>query len=171
MSSESTTVHGIRSTAGIVTTAAGVMPAVFATFATLSEVSTNKTGIGLAAAGRRRRLWAPESVSVPSVRAGGEAASRIDVITTAAMACGWVPAAAALRSPSLPRPRGWPRECRRSATTGGARRPSIHTSWSARSTHPDHNSLEAGVSDGDAYSSALCVCAAAFATSLITTAQ
>ena len=42
--------HGIRSTAGVVTTAAGVMVVVFAIFATLSLVSMKEIGIGLAAA-------------------------------------------------------------------------------------------------------------------------
>jgi hypothetical protein len=42
--------HGIKSTAGIVTTAATVMVAVFAIFATLSQVSLKQLGVGLAAA-------------------------------------------------------------------------------------------------------------------------
>ncbi len=42
--------HGIRSTAGVVTSAAVVMVAVFAVFATLSSVEFQEMGVGLAAA-------------------------------------------------------------------------------------------------------------------------
>jgi RND superfamily putative drug exporter len=42
--------HGIRSTAGVVTSAAAVMVAVFAVFATLSSVEFQQMGVGLAAA-------------------------------------------------------------------------------------------------------------------------
>ena len=42
--------HGIHTTAGVVTSAAVVMVAVFAIFATLSEVSLKQLGVGLAAA-------------------------------------------------------------------------------------------------------------------------
>ena len=50
MSTERAIAHGIRSTAGVVTTAAGVMVVVFAIFATLSTVSMKELGVGLAAA-------------------------------------------------------------------------------------------------------------------------
>jgi RND superfamily putative drug exporter len=42
--------HGIRSTAGVVTSAAMVMVAVFAIFATLSAVEFKQMGVGLATA-------------------------------------------------------------------------------------------------------------------------
>jgi RND superfamily putative drug exporter len=42
--------HGIRSTAGVVTSAAVVMVAVFAIFATLSQIDMKMMGVGLAAA-------------------------------------------------------------------------------------------------------------------------
>jgi putative drug exporter of the RND superfamily len=42
--------HGITTSAGVVTSAAIVMVAVFATFATLSQVSLKQLGVGLAAA-------------------------------------------------------------------------------------------------------------------------
>jgi uncharacterized membrane protein YdfJ with MMPL/SSD domain len=42
--------HGIKSTAGVVTAAATVMVAVFAIFATLSQLSLKQLGVGLAAA-------------------------------------------------------------------------------------------------------------------------
>jgi RND superfamily putative drug exporter len=42
--------HGIRSTAGVVTSAAAVMVAVFAVFATLSSIEFKEMGVGLAAA-------------------------------------------------------------------------------------------------------------------------
>jgi RND superfamily putative drug exporter len=50
MSTEHAIAHGIRSTASVVTAAAGVMVAVFAIFATLSAVSMKEVGVGLAAA-------------------------------------------------------------------------------------------------------------------------
>jgi RND superfamily putative drug exporter len=42
--------HGIRSTAGVVTSAAAVMIAVFAVFATLSSMEFKQMGVGLAVA-------------------------------------------------------------------------------------------------------------------------
>jgi uncharacterized membrane protein YdfJ with MMPL/SSD domain len=42
--------HGIKSTAGVVTSAAVVMVAAFAIFATLSSVEMQEMGVGLAAA-------------------------------------------------------------------------------------------------------------------------
>jgi RND superfamily putative drug exporter len=42
--------QGIRSTAGVVTSAAAIMVAVFAVFATLSTVEFKQMGVGLAAA-------------------------------------------------------------------------------------------------------------------------
>jgi RND superfamily putative drug exporter len=50
MSTEQAIAHGIRSTAGVVTAAAGVMVVLFGIFATLSQVSIKEIGIGLAAA-------------------------------------------------------------------------------------------------------------------------
>ena len=50
LSTERAIAQGIRSTAGVVTAAAGVMVVVFAIFATLSQVSMKEVGIGLAAA-------------------------------------------------------------------------------------------------------------------------
>jgi RND superfamily putative drug exporter len=50
MSTDDAVAHGIKSTAGVVTSAAVVMVAVFAIFATLSSLDMKQMGIGLAAA-------------------------------------------------------------------------------------------------------------------------
>jgi RND superfamily putative drug exporter len=50
MSTREAVAHGITSSAGVVTSAAIVMVAVFATFATLSVVSLKQLGVGLAVA-------------------------------------------------------------------------------------------------------------------------
>ena len=50
MSTDEAVAHGIRSTAGVVTSAAVVMVAVFAIFATLSSLDMKQMGVGLAAA-------------------------------------------------------------------------------------------------------------------------
>ena len=50
LSTDEAVAHGIRATAGVVTAAAAVMVAVFAIFATLSQVSMKQLGVGLAAA-------------------------------------------------------------------------------------------------------------------------
>jgi uncharacterized membrane protein YdfJ with MMPL/SSD domain len=48
--SDDAVAHGIKSTAGVVTSAAVVMVAVFAVFATLSSLEFKQMGVGLAAA-------------------------------------------------------------------------------------------------------------------------
>jgi uncharacterized membrane protein YdfJ with MMPL/SSD domain len=50
MSSENAVAHGIRSTAGVVTSAALIMVAVFSVFGTLSFVDMKQMGVGLAVA-------------------------------------------------------------------------------------------------------------------------
>ena len=50
MSTEDAVTHGIKSTAGVVTSAAAVMVGVFAVFGTLSFISMKQMGVGLAAA-------------------------------------------------------------------------------------------------------------------------
>ncbi len=50
MSTEAAVTHGLRTTAGVVTSAAAVMVAVFAIFATLSFLDFKEMGVGLAAA-------------------------------------------------------------------------------------------------------------------------
>ena len=50
MSTEAAIAHGLRTTAGVVTSAAAVMVAVFAIFATLSFLDFKEMGVGLAAA-------------------------------------------------------------------------------------------------------------------------
>jgi len=50
MSTDKAVAHGIKSTAGVVTSAAAVMVAVFAIFATLSGLAFKQMGVGLAAA-------------------------------------------------------------------------------------------------------------------------
>jgi uncharacterized membrane protein YdfJ with MMPL/SSD domain len=50
MRTDEAVAHGIRSTAGVVTSAAMVMVAVFAIFATLSSIEFKMMGVGLAAA-------------------------------------------------------------------------------------------------------------------------
>jgi uncharacterized membrane protein YdfJ with MMPL/SSD domain len=50
MSTEDAVAHGLRTTAGVVTSAAAVMVAVFAIFATLSFLEFKEMGVGLAAA-------------------------------------------------------------------------------------------------------------------------
>jgi uncharacterized membrane protein YdfJ with MMPL/SSD domain len=50
MSSENAVAHGIKSTAGVVTSAAFIMVAVFSVFGTLSFIDMKQMGIGLAAA-------------------------------------------------------------------------------------------------------------------------
>jgi uncharacterized membrane protein YdfJ with MMPL/SSD domain len=50
MSTEDAVKHGIASTAGVVTSAAVIMVAVFSIFATLSQVSMKQVGVGLAVA-------------------------------------------------------------------------------------------------------------------------
>ena len=50
MSTEEAVAGGIKSTAGVVTSAAMVMVAVFAIFATLSSIEFKQMGVGLAAA-------------------------------------------------------------------------------------------------------------------------
>ncbi len=50
MSTEEAVSHGIKSTAGVVTSAAAIMVAVFAVFATLSTIEFKQMGVGLAAA-------------------------------------------------------------------------------------------------------------------------
>jgi uncharacterized membrane protein YdfJ with MMPL/SSD domain len=60
MSSEDAVAHGIKATASVVTSAAIVMVAVFAIFATLDQIDFKMVGVGLAAA----ILMTPQS-SVP----------------------------------------------------------------------------------------------------------
>ena len=50
MATERAIAHGIKSTAGVVTSAAVVMVAVFAIFATLSQIDMKMMGVGLAVA-------------------------------------------------------------------------------------------------------------------------
>ena len=50
MTTERAVAHGIRATAGVVTSAAIVMVAVFAIFATLGMIDMKKMGVGLAVA-------------------------------------------------------------------------------------------------------------------------
>jgi RND superfamily putative drug exporter len=50
LSTERAVLHGVKSTAGVVTAAATVMVATFAVFATLSQVSMKELGVGLAVA-------------------------------------------------------------------------------------------------------------------------
>jgi len=50
MSTEQAVAHGIKSTAGVVTSAAVVMVAVFSIFATLTAIEFKQMGVGLAAA-------------------------------------------------------------------------------------------------------------------------
>jgi len=50
MSTDRAVAHGIKSTAGVVTSAAAVMVAVFAIFATLSMLEFKMMGVGLAVA-------------------------------------------------------------------------------------------------------------------------
>jgi uncharacterized membrane protein YdfJ with MMPL/SSD domain len=50
MSTDRAVAHGIKSTAGVVTSAAAVMVAVFAIFATLSMLEFKQMGVGLAVA-------------------------------------------------------------------------------------------------------------------------
>ena len=50
MSTDDAVAHGIKSTAGVVTSAAVVMVAVFAIFATLGAIEFKQMGVGLAAA-------------------------------------------------------------------------------------------------------------------------
>ena len=50
MKTEDAVAHGIKSTAGVVTSAAAVMVAVFAIFATLSAIDFKMMGVGLATA-------------------------------------------------------------------------------------------------------------------------
>jgi RND superfamily putative drug exporter len=50
LSSEAAVTHGIRATAGVVTSAAAVMVAVFSIFATLSSIDFKEMGVGLALA-------------------------------------------------------------------------------------------------------------------------
>jgi uncharacterized membrane protein YdfJ with MMPL/SSD domain len=50
MSTDRAVAHGIKQTAGVVTSAAVVMVAVFAIFATLSSLEFKQMGVGLAAA-------------------------------------------------------------------------------------------------------------------------
>jgi RND superfamily putative drug exporter len=50
MSTEDAVAHGIKATAGVVTSAAIVMVAVFAIFATLDQIDFKMVGVGLAAA-------------------------------------------------------------------------------------------------------------------------
>ena len=50
MSTEDAVAHGIRTTAGVVTSAAVVMVAVFSIFATLSLLDFKQMGVGLAVA-------------------------------------------------------------------------------------------------------------------------
>jgi uncharacterized membrane protein YdfJ with MMPL/SSD domain len=50
MRTEDAVAHAIKSTAGVVTSAAVIMVAVFAVFGTLSQVSMKQIGVGLATA-------------------------------------------------------------------------------------------------------------------------
>ena len=50
MSTEDAVAHGIKTTAGVVTSAAIVMVAVFGIFATLSSIDFKQIGVGLAVA-------------------------------------------------------------------------------------------------------------------------
>jgi RND superfamily putative drug exporter len=50
MSTDRAIAHGIKTTAGVVTSAAVVMVAVFAVFATLGQLEFKQMGVGLAAA-------------------------------------------------------------------------------------------------------------------------
>jgi len=50
LKTEAAVAHGIKTTAGTVTSAAVVMVAVFAIFATLSQIELKQLGIGLGAA-------------------------------------------------------------------------------------------------------------------------
>jgi RND superfamily putative drug exporter len=50
LSSDEAVAHGIKSTAGVVTSAAAIMIAVFAVFATLSALEFKQVGVGLSVA-------------------------------------------------------------------------------------------------------------------------
>jgi putative drug exporter of the RND superfamily len=50
MSTENAVAHAVKSTAGVITSAAMVMVGVFATFGTLSNLPLKQMGVGLAAA-------------------------------------------------------------------------------------------------------------------------
>jgi uncharacterized membrane protein YdfJ with MMPL/SSD domain len=54
-STEDAVSHGIKSTAGVVTSAAAMMVAVFAIFATLSFIDVKQFGVGLCGGGADRR--------------------------------------------------------------------------------------------------------------------
>ena len=68
--------HGIASTAGVITSAAVIMVAVFSIFGTLSQVSMKQVGVGLAVCGPARR----DGRSGRAVARGDGAARRAQLV-------------------------------------------------------------------------------------------
>ena len=75
MSTEATITHGIKTTAGVVTSAAIVMVCVFAVFATLSMLIFKQFGVGLAA-----RSSSTRPSSAPCSSGHDEAARRLELV-------------------------------------------------------------------------------------------
>ena len=90
MSTDDAVAHGIKSTAGVVTSAAVVMVSVFAIFATLSSLDMKQMGVGLAAA----ILIDATIVRGVLLPASDEAARQVELVPAAAAA---VPARAEAR--------------------------------------------------------------------------
>ena len=76
MTTENAVAHGIKATAGVVTSAAIVMVAVFAIFATLDEIDFKMMGVGLAVAVLHRR---DDRARRPAPR-HDEAARRLELV-------------------------------------------------------------------------------------------
>ena len=149
MSTDRAVAHGIKQTAGVVTSAAVVMVAVFAIFATLSSLEFKQMGVGLAAAilidatdrargaaarddeapGRLELVPAAQAELAPAARpraragAGEGVAKPLGTLPPHARACGG-------RRP----PRPAPRRLRRGALQGGAGQARATRSASASTT-------------------------------------
>ena len=86
MSTDDAVAHGIKSTAGVVTSAAMVMVAVFAIFATLSSIEFKQMGVGLAVGDPDRRHARPGGAA-----ARGDEAARASATGTCPKRLQWLP--------------------------------------------------------------------------------
>ena len=101
LSNEEAVAHGIKSTAGVVTSAAIVMVGTFSVFALLPVIDMKEMGIGLAAADPDRRHADPRGAPARD----DEAARRPQLVPAAAGSSG-SPASSTSRPRRLPRPPG-----------------------------------------------------------------
>ncbi len=132
MSTEEAVAHGIKSTAGTVTSAAIVMVAVFGVFATLSSIVFKQLGIGLAVAilidatlvraillpGRDAAARRPQLVPAEEARLAAAHRARAGRRARVAPRRRWDPGRTSAIRPASSRSPGWPEAGPRSPTGG-----------------------------------------------------